>query len=138
VTTHLNPTGPGSYVALLGYLEDVIRDNCILRDGVLTGAPEEDRPRRLARNTLHSIFARLNIDASREEKDTRYCGAWGGCDLPPGHNKGQADIPEHHHVPPHAGGNVEDCPACRACPTDTLPPSALVYPFLCPGPGAAR
>jgi hypothetical protein len=26
------------------------------------------------------------------------CGAWGGCTLPPGHNRGQADIPENHRL----------------------------------------
>lgn len=25
------------------------------------------------------------------------CGAWGGCILPPGHNRGRADLPENHH-----------------------------------------
>jgi hypothetical protein len=29
------------------------------------------------------------------------CGAWGGCPLPRGHNRGRVDIPENHlPVPP--------------------------------------
>lgn len=28
------------------------------------------------------------------------CGAWGGCPLPRGHNRGQADIPENHRAAP--------------------------------------
>ncbi|GEL48568.1 hypothetical protein CHO01_36840 [Cellulomonas hominis] len=27
------------------------------------------------------------------------CGAWGGCPLPPGHNRGRADIPSAHAAP---------------------------------------
>ena len=29
----------------------------------------------------------------------KLCGAWGGCDLPEGHNMGVADVPDNHHVP---------------------------------------
>lgn len=28
---------------------------------------------------------------------TGVCGAWGGCDLPAGHNTGRADIPSNHN-----------------------------------------
>jgi len=29
----------------------------------------------------------------------RPCGAWGGCQLPAGHNRGKVDIPENHARP---------------------------------------
>lgn len=29
------------------------------------------------------------------------CGAWGGCQLPIGHNMGKLDIPENHRQPNH-------------------------------------
>lgn len=30
---------------------------------------------------------------------TERCGAWGGCTLPRGHNRGRADVPSNHSVP---------------------------------------
>lgn len=51
---------------------------------------------------------RLVVDANgdgdvcgyrRPGQDTERCGAWGGCTLPRGHNRGRADVPSNHSVP---------------------------------------
>src|SRR5690606_4785991 len=43
----------------------------------------------------------LNCDCNKYRPTRHYprCGAWGGCPLPMGHNKGRADIPENHRTP---------------------------------------
>jgi hypothetical protein len=35
----------------------------------------------------------------REALDYPRCGAWGGCPMPLGHNKGHSDLPERHRAP---------------------------------------
>jgi len=36
------------------------------------------------------------------------CGAWEGCILPAGHNRGQADVPENHLLPEVSNHTVAD------------------------------
>jgi hypothetical protein len=38
-------------------------------------------------------------DGYQESHDYPRCGAWGGCPMPLGHNKGHLDLPENHRAP---------------------------------------
>jgi hypothetical protein len=38
-------------------------------------------------------------EAYQESQNYPRCGAWGGCPMPLGHNKGHADLPERHRAP---------------------------------------
>lgn len=44
------------------------------------------------------VAMQTKINRLRQEREAA-CGAWGGCPLPAGHNRGRADIPENHEGP---------------------------------------
>lgn len=57
----------------------------------------------------------LNCDCAKYEVNSNYprCGAWGGCPLPMGHNKGHSDLP-HRHRSPEVKLGAGDDPASYA------------------------
>lgn len=60
----LDNDGPGSYSDILKYMETVIRENCVMREGAMVTAVREDKETRLARAMLTSVLSRLGVDRS--------------------------------------------------------------------------
>lgn len=54
-------------------------------------------------------------DPSPPQPEEPPCGGWGGCTLPRGHNRGQADIPENHEPPPPVCKFEEGCHRVNPC-----------------------
>lgn len=62
----LDDKGPGSYESILEYIEEVIRNNTVMREDAMITAVSEDKEARLARAMLTTILSRMGVDANRQ------------------------------------------------------------------------
>lgn len=57
----LDESGPGSYAEILAYVEQALRENCVIRDDRMVTAIHEDKEARLARALVTSILHRMGV-----------------------------------------------------------------------------
>jgi hypothetical protein len=70
---HLDDEGLGSHAEILEYMEQVIAENCEMREGCFL-TPTEPRERKLARAMLHSILFRMGVDPNRHQAEEQQDG----------------------------------------------------------------